>query len=429
MEVMRDLVFKIKSSDLFKNISTLVAGTAIAQLIPILLQPVLRRFYSPEIYGAYAVYLSLVGILFILSSFRYELAIVLPKKDKEAANVLGLSQLLNLLFNILLIIIIISFKSGILKFLNIPPKYSFFIFLVPLGTFLYNLYQSLNYWLIREKGFLAISTNKFIRRGSEGTMQVLFKYIQVQIGLIVGDLIGHIANVISGFVQCRKLNLSCNYISIIKIRYVFKKYFEYPKYNLISTFMGALSYLIPAIFINKFFSSEFTGYYDLSKLVLSIPLSLIAGSIANVLLQRISEKYLTSSSIKKDLLSILAVVVSISLLEVIIIKLFAIEIFTLFFGKQWYISGEISEYLVWSYALNFVIISFNTIYISLKKIKILSIWQIFYFGSILLLILFRNFQFNEFIRVYVLIEIVCYLINFLMLLLIVLNYERKAVRD
>ena len=119
-----NLLKRVIKSDISRNVSTLVAGTALAQLIPILLQPLLRRFYSPEIYGAYAVYMSVVGILFAVSSFRYEQAIIHPRKDKESANILALSQSLNFLFSILLLICILVFKSAIAGFLNIPEKCS-----------------------------------------------------------------------------------------------------------------------------------------------------------------------------------------------------------------------------------------------------------------------------------------------------------------
>ena len=106
-------------SELLRNTSILISGTALAQLIPILLQPVLRRFFSPEIFGAYSVYLSLIGILIVISSFRYELAIILPKKDKEAAGVFFLALTVNLIFNVLLLLIIILWKKKILLFLNL----------------------------------------------------------------------------------------------------------------------------------------------------------------------------------------------------------------------------------------------------------------------------------------------------------------------
>lgn len=419
---------KYRHSDLIKNISTLIAGTAIAQLIPILLQPLLRRFYSPSIYGMYAVYMSAVGILFTITSLRYELAIIHPRKDKEAVNILVLSQFLNFIFSILLFVFILIFKSRIAAFLNIPPKYTLFLYLIPAGTFFYNLYQSFQYWLIRKRKFVAISANKFVRRGTEGSLQVFFKYIYIQTGLILGDITGHIANVITGFFQCKRSDLALRTVSAVKIKYVLKKYMEYPKYNMVSTFMKAFSYLMPAIFINKFFSTEYTGYFDLSKLVLSIPLSLIAGSIANVLLQRISEKFTIRTSIRKEMLFVLSTVLLISVVEVIIIKLFAVELFTLLFGKQWQISGEISEYLVWSYTLNFITVSFSSIYISMKKIKLLSIWQLIYFCAILLLILFRDLEFIRFIRLYVFIEVFCFILNLFLLLYIIIRYE-KELRD
>ena len=112
-------------------------------------------------------------------------------------------------------------------------------------------------------------------------------------------------------------------------------------------------------------------------------------------------------------------------MEILVVKLYAIELFTLFFGERWGISGEISKTLVWSYTLNFISISFSTIFISLRKIKRLSILQFIYFGAILFLIHFRDYQFAEFIHIYVYIE-VCYFVLYLSFLLyIVMSYEKE----
>ena len=211
------------------------------------------------------------------------------------------------------------------------------------------------------------------------------------------------------------------------MKYVSVRYSDFPKYNVISSFWGAFSFLIPAIFINKFFNSEYAGYYDLSKLVLSIPLALIAGSIANVLLQRFSEKKQKKVSIKRDFLTVLSIVTVIAVFEIIVISLFSTEIFNFFFGKQWEMSGEISKLLVWSYALNFIIFSFSSIFISLEKIKILSLWQLFHFLSILLLIFFKDLSFLSFIKIYVIIEIICYTSYFLLLTFVIRRYEKTIL--
>jgi O-antigen/teichoic acid export membrane protein len=420
-----ELFQSLRRSELLRNTSILVSGTAVAQLIPILLQPILRRYYTPDIFGAYSVYLSLVGILAIVSSFKYELAIILPRKDKEAANIFFLTVIINAIFNVILIFVILIWRDKILNFFNLSEKFSDYIYFVPLGIFFYSFYQSINNWLVRRKGFLPISINKFVRRGFEGCAQVVFKFLKNAHGIIFGDLIGHIANIISGMYQGRKSGLSMKLFSLGKLKYVAVKYSDFPKFNVIPTFMSSCSFLLPAILINKFFSTSMTGYFDLSKLLLSVPLALISGSISNVLLQSISEKFKEKKSLRKDLLLILGIVSLIAVVEIIVISFFGVGLFKLIFGENGAFSGRISQILVWSYALNFFVASFSAVFISMNRIRILSIWQVFYFIAIISLTLFQKSEFLDFIRIYVSIEVICYLVIIVLMIFIVLNYERN----
>ena len=418
----------LRKSELLINTTILISGSAIAQLIPILLQPVLRRPFSAEIFGAYSVYLSLVGILVIISSFKYELAIMLPRKDKEAANVFFLAISLNLIFNILLLLVIIIWKRNIIHFLNLSDAFAGYLFLVPLGTFLLNSYQSINYWLIRKKRFPPISVNKFIRRSFEGIAQLGFKFAKLPHFLLYGDIIGHIANISSGIYQGKKSGLTLNLFSITKVKYVFFKYDDYPKFNLIPGLMSACSSLLPAIFINKFFSLENAGFMDLSKMLLSIPVALISLSVSSVLLQRTSEKFKNNESILKDFLVIFIIISIIGILEILVITFFGEELFKFIFGDQWGFSGVIAKFLVWSFALNFIVNSFNSIFISMNKIKLLSIWQLIYFVSILSLVFFKNNTFLDFVKIYVYIEVFCATIIAVFIAGIVINYEAGLKR-
>ena len=423
----KTIFLSLKRSELLRNTSILISGTAVAQLIPIILQPVLRRYYSPEIFGAYAVYLSLVGILAIASSFKYELAIILPGRDKDAVNVFYLTVFINLLFNVILFILILIWNKDLLNFFNLSDEFTNYLYFVPLGIFFYNLYQSTHNWLVRKKDFFAVSLNKFVRRGTEGVFQIIFRYLKVSNGVIFGDLLGHVANLITGLYQGRKGGLKYSLVSMTKIKYVAEKYSEFPKFNLIPSFMSACSFLLPVILLNKFYSSENTGYFDLSRLLLSIPLALISTSISSVLLQSMAEKFREKKSLLKDILHILIVVVLIGTLEIIVIVFFGVELFKFLFGKSWEYSGKISQILVWAYALNFVVASFSAVFISLNKIKLLSIWQVFYFVSILSLILFKNLLFIDFIKVYVLIEVICYVIMIVMLISVISTYEKNLL--
>lgn len=416
----------LRKSELLKNTSILISGTALAQVIPMLLQPVLRRAFAPEVFGSYSVYRSLIGMLIIISSFKYELAIILPRKDTEATNVFFLAILLNVFFNLILLCVIIIWKSSLIGFLNLSDKFGDYLYFVPLGTFFYSAYQSINFWLIRKKQFFPISINKFVQRAVEGISQLGFMFAKISYGLIFGDLIGNFANVVSGIFQGMKSGLSLRLFSPVVIKNVLTKYSEYPKFNVIPSFMSACSFLLPAILINKFFSSENAGFFDLSKMLLSIPLALVATSISNVMLQRVSEKYRNHESFIKELYPIFAIVILISVAEIFVIEIFGIRIFSLIFGERCGFSGSISRILVWSYALNFIVASFSSIFISMNKIKLLSIWQLFYFVSILSLVLFKNLSFMGFIKVYVLVELLCYFVISIFMILIIFRYESKV---
>ncbi len=415
-------------SDLFRNTSIMISGTMLAQLIPIILQPALRRLYTAETFGAFAVYFSLTSIFAIISSLKYDMAIVLPKDAKTAANVFFLSVIINLFFSLLLALIILIWHEEILIFLNLTlfPQY---LFIVPAGVFFYGTYQCLNSWLIREKGFLPVSINKFVRRGSEGTTQIVMGLARNGNGIIFGEIFGHISNLITGIIQVRKRKLSLKLVSRQKIKYVASKFSEFPKYNTIPSFMSACSYLLPAIFLNKFYSTEDLGFFDFSKLLLSIPLALIASSLSNVLLQKMSESYREKKSLKRELLSVAVIISVIAVFETIIISLFGIDLFKFFFGADWEMSGIISRILVWSYALNFIVASFSAVFVSLNKIKLYSIWQVMYFLSILSLIFFRDLKFLDFLKIYVIIEVLCYLVIIFITFRIVVEYENMIAKE
>lgn len=422
---MKNYFNKFIKSEVSKNTSVLVSGNIIAQLIPFLLQPVLRRFLEPEIFGAYSVYLSLLGIFIIIASFKYELSIVLPQKDKDSINIIFITIILNIIFNIILSIIITLYYKEILDFLNLKYSYKLYLYFVPLGVFLYNFHQAINYWLIRKKAFKSIAINKVVRRGFEGGTQISLVLSKFSLGLIIGDIIGHLTNLLFSIYLAVKNGFSFKLINYKKIKYVLKKYSEFPKYNLVPGFMSACSYLLPAIFINKFYGSDNAGYFDLAKMLLSIPLALIATSVSNVLLQKTTENIKTKKSIINDILPVLSIILTIVFIELFTILLFGESLYTLIFGNQWIISGKISKILVWSFVLNFIVSSFSSLFISMRKIKILSIWQALYFLAILSLYFFRDTNFDSFISIYVLFEVICSISIIIIISLLIYKYEKS----
>ena len=81
-------------SEFSKNVLTLMTGTTIAQAIPIAISPILTRIYTPEDFGVLALFVAITSIFGSIANGRYELAIMLPKKDENAINIFALGLII-----------------------------------------------------------------------------------------------------------------------------------------------------------------------------------------------------------------------------------------------------------------------------------------------------------------------------------------------
>ncbi|MBI9065676.1 MAG: lipopolysaccharide biosynthesis protein [Salinivirgaceae bacterium] len=419
----KSAIKKSVSSSIFKNLSVLVVGTIIAQLVVIAFQIVIRRIYSPEDFGAFAVYMSILGMVATIASLRYEQTIILPKEKVKARALLSLSILIAFLFSFIVFLLVILFKTQIVALLGLSEQYGTWLFFIPISVFLFCSYQAINFYLIREKQFTVSASNKVIRRLSEGSVQSLFGTLGSSFGLFVGDMIGQ------GAMICRAVFVNKkvfkNKISFHNLTEVALRYKDFPLKNGIPSILNSISLLLPVILINRFFSEEITGFFDLARMVLIIPLSLVTASLSQVLLQRFTEKRNNKQSIVKDSLGIVAFLLLFSTSFILIIELFGPKLFEFIFGNEWIESGNYAKILVWAFGLKFIISPFNVSFTAFERIGVGSLWQTFYFALIISLIFIPHDNIVQFLRNYLIIEIVAYVFAAIMNVTIIANYENS----
>jgi O-antigen/teichoic acid export membrane protein len=179
--------------------------------------------------------------------------------------------------------------------------------------------------------------------------------------------------------------------------------------------------MLPVVFIKRYYSAEFAGYFDLTKLILSVPLALIASSFSSVVLNKTSECYREKKGYFKEIKPLIGIVVLISAIELVVILFWSESLFTFIFGSKWKFSGSLAKILVFPFALNFLTSSFTSLFVALNKIVWQSIWQIFYFALILVLPLLSGLKFENFIFAYSAIEVIA---NSSMVVLLILLIKK-----
>ena len=342
--------------DIFKDLSFLMGGTFIAQLIPILLQPVLKRLFTVEEFGIFDIYFRSVGLLAIIFSLKYEKAIVLSKSRSDSATIYVGIILLGLVSFLLTELVLISLNGYGADLLIFPEKYSLLVYLIPLSALFFSINLASQLMFIRQKRFMASSSLKIYRRSSEGLVQAGTGLSGRYWGLTVGEAFGSFCAALVGFLRLRKeLRQHLPKKLLANIKKNAQKYAEFPKYafasNLLNTFV--LSALTFQIFAK--FSIQEVGYAELTQRMLTVPSALIGVSLGQIILQRISSAYNENKSIIKLFNGFLLFGILIAIPFFVTIYFWGPEIFGWVFGKEWLISGVYAKYLISSSAFLIII--------------------------------------------------------------------------
>jgi O-antigen/teichoic acid export membrane protein len=100
-----------QSSTLIKDVLTLSIGNAIAFVAPVMLYPVLSRVFTPSDYAIFGLYSSIFALLEIASAGRYDFAVVMPKEDDDAINIVAGGLIISVIYSIFIFILTVLFKD------------------------------------------------------------------------------------------------------------------------------------------------------------------------------------------------------------------------------------------------------------------------------------------------------------------------------
>lgn len=356
MSFVMTLKDRLTKGGFLHNVLTLMTGTAIAQAIPILISPILTRLYTPADFGLLALYSSVVSMIAVIVTGRYELAVMLPDKDEDAANVGALSLGIAIVITLLSLLVIWLFNVGIARLLG-RPELAKWLYLVPLSVFSLGIYQILNYWSTRRNQYRRLAMSRVTQSVANGgvTLGVGVNHWGVS-GLIAGTLIGQVLS--AGVLVQQAWQDFLKYKSSIRWQRMKdngKVYQDFPKINSVHAFVDILQSSGVVFLMSSLFGSAVLGFYSFTLRILQAPLGLLGASVSQVFYQKASETYKNGGDlqalVKKTLLSLGVMALPIFLL----LGFFAPELFGFVFGKQWREAGTYAQILAPWLFLNFIV--------------------------------------------------------------------------
>jgi O-antigen/teichoic acid export membrane protein len=204
-----------------------------------------------------------------------------------------------------------------------------------------------------------------------------------------------------------------------------KKYIELPKFGILPSMLNTLGGMLPVFIISSYYSVDATGNYNFSRIILSVPFALISTAISQVLMQQVSERKLKNQGVYDDMVSVAIKLMALSVVGILVLFFAGPQLFEIVFGSKWRQAGEYTSILIFSYSVSFAVSPFSMLLVVLGKIKMVSVWQTFYFFAVSLLWLARDLSITNFLIALVIIDILSYSIYGIIIYKAIWSYERN----
>ena len=375
---------KIKS-DFLKNILLLLSGSVIAQLIVVLVSPILTRLYEPTVFGASALFLSISSILMVLVTGRYEMAIVQTKKDHDGLSLVLISIFLSIFFSILLYLFYSIFHN-INYLINLNEQINGYILLIPLFLIFNVITKSLNNYFNRNKDYKTITSNQINLSVSQSIGKLSLGFYKLSSnGIILGNILGYFVTTL--FIVHRYYKSCFDFVKLIiawkRMRYNLVKFKDFPKVLLFSDGINTVAYQLPFILTSYYFSLEKLGYLSLAYSMSSIPLSFIGTSISRVFRQKMSEEFNKNGKCDELFKTVLIKIIITITFPFILLFFLAPWLFETIFGQNWIESGYMVQILIIMFYFQFIARIFNYMYILSNHQKENLFLQIYIFIGVL----------------------------------------------
>jgi O-antigen/teichoic acid export membrane protein len=287
MKMIANMKESILTNHFMKSISILAAGTAMSHFLVLLTTPILTRLYSPEEFGVFSIYLSILYSVSVIASLMYDQAIPLPKDDQEGWDTFVLALMLVIVMSGLTFAAAMVLPIGAWVNASELDQYAWLLAFSVLGI---GWYQACNSWSIRTEDYSSISKSKINMNSGQMVSQIALGIFNAGIlGLLAGEIIGRI----SGFLTfLRFLFKKKPQVRILSLKGLKKAFIRYKKFPLISSWSALINvaaFQMPTIFLAAHYGPAVAGEYLLAQKILTVPEALLGYSVKQVYMSQASK--------------------------------------------------------------------------------------------------------------------------------------------
>ena len=341
------MIRSLESKGFARNVMQLATGTAIAQVAPLLVTPVLTRLYSPTQFGEFGIFSAFLLGLSIIASGRYEIAVPLPASNRTAFELVALSVLIAAAFSLLIMALGLAAltPAGRTAAAGLNVRLTALLML-PVGVLSASTMQSCSYWLTRQGKFALVARARSITGRAHGGIRCGAGHR----GRICGA--SHLA---SGRLS-RRIGRSpgavlaadgagIRDVSAEGLRLVSREYRAFPLLNGGNAVMDAIRESGTLVVFGMLFGAAATGFLSRTLRLLRAPVSLVGQAVAQVYFPAVGRAQAEHRSVRELTARTMKSVLALSVPLYLAVLLLGPWAFGVVLGEQWVTSGTYARVL------------------------------------------------------------------------------------
>lgn len=331
------------------SLSKIMTGTMLAQLIAFASQPVVTRLYSDTQLGLLATFMAIPMIVASVSALRYDMAIVLPRNDGEAATLLRFSLRLSAAVAAVLMVVGLLARHQIAAYVGESALTSWTWLLGPVSMLIaWNTIFA--FWLNRHADFGGIALKNVVTTSTNSAARV---------GLGFGGLASFLALVgaqVAAFVlasaymvrRARRHPLPRPSPSDTPLRTLLGRYRKMPLLNAPNVLVDSLRTQGMILLLGITYQAATVGQFQQAWVLMQAPVTLIGGAMNQVFYQKFATAKrgeLTGLTLRSAGFTLV-----IGLIPFTALWFVSPWLVPLFLGDQWHEAGLIAQAIIpWLY--------------------------------------------------------------------------------
>ena len=316
---------------------TLATGTLGAYILPIIFLPILTRIYTPNEFSLYAIYITIIQITSMFSTFKFDLAIPVTDSYDDKKLLLRLS-VINMFISSILVGLFLFIYS---IFFNSFP--SLLVYLIPYGIILHCIFTHILYnWLLSKKKLGLISMGKIIFGVFSSLLPIIIFFLfnlKDYSYIIFSHQISLLLVLIIILINLYGSSTIKVLVSIFDFRFseifsTVKKYKKYALFSSPSSLMNIFGIWVPVLFIWVFFEEKYVSLFFLSLRAVSFPLQILGDSVGKIFYSEATQN-IQDGILSETISKYFKLLFHIAYAFLIFSLFFSVDLFSLIFNPDW----------------------------------------------------------------------------------------------